>query len=178
MTNVLIIIGIAVAVAIAGVLIYAATKPSVMRYARATHIKAPPEKIFPFINDYRQWAAWSPYESKDPAMKRTFSGAAQGKGAVYAWEGDKNVGVGRMEIADTAPPGRVTIKLDFEKPFKANNIVDFTMEPKGDTTLVTWAMHGPCPFMAKVMSVFIDMDRMVGKDFEIGLANLKAAAER
>lgn len=177
MTIVWIIIAIIV-VAIAGVLIYAATKPSMMAYSRWTHVKAPPEKIFPLINDYKNWADWSPYEKKDPAMKRTFGGAPSGKGAVYAWEGNKNVGVGRMEIADTAPPGRVTIKLDFLKPFEAHNIVDFTMESKGDSTLVTWAMRGPCPYIGKVMSVFIDMDRMVGKDFEQGLANLKAVAER
>lgn len=177
MLKILAIAGAVVVVAIAVVLVYAATKPSVMRYARSTTIKAPPERIFALINDYRHWAAWSPYEKKDPAMKRSFSGAATGKGAVYAWEGDKNVGIGRMEIADTAPPGRITIKLDFVKPFEAHNIVDFTMEPLGDATTVTWAMHGPCPYFAKVMGVFIDMDRMVGKDFEIGLANLKAVAE-
>jgi hypothetical protein len=96
---------------------------------------------------------------------------------VYAWEGDKSVGTGRMEIADTAPPSRVTLKLDFTKPFEAHNMVDFTLEPKGDSSTVTWAMHGPVPYMAKIMHVLIDMDRMVGKDFEVGLANLKAVAE-
>ena len=177
MTIVWIILAIII-VFIAGVLIYASTKPSIMHYSRWAHVKAPPEKIFPLINDYKNWSAWSPYEKKDPGMKRTYSGAPAGKGAVYTWEGNKNVGTGRMEITDTAPPGRVTIKLDFVKPFEAHNIVDFTMESKGDATLVTWAMRGPCPFMGKVMSVFINMDRMVGKDFEAGLANLKAVAER
>jgi uncharacterized protein YndB with AHSA1/START domain len=155
-------------------------RPSPTRSAveRTASIKAPPEKIFPLINDFDNWGAWSPYEKKDPAMKRTRRGAASGKGAVYAWDGDRNVGKGRMEIADASPPSKVTLKLDFEKPFEAHNIVNFTMEPKGDVTSVTWAMHGPVPYMAKIVHVIFNMDRMVGQDFEAGLANLKALAER
>jgi uncharacterized protein YndB with AHSA1/START domain len=171
------IIVVLLVVGIGGVLAYAATKPDTFRVQRTTTIKAPPERVFPLREDFRTWGAWSPYEGKDPAMKRTYSGSAKGKGAVYAWEGDKNVGTGRMEIADTAPPSRVTLKLDFTKAFEAHNMVDFTLEPKGDSTTVTWAMHGPVPYMAKIMHVLIDMDRMVGKDFEVGLANLKAVAE-
>jgi hypothetical protein len=111
-------------------------------------------------------------------MKRSRSGAATGKGAVYEWDGDKNVGKGRMEIADASPPSKVTIKLDFEKPFEAHNIVEFTMTPRGAATDVSWDMHGPAPFVSKVMQVFFSMDDMVGKDFETGLANLKTLAER
>lgn len=172
------IIVIVAVVLVVAVLIYAATRPDTFRVQRVTSIKAPPQKIFPFINDFRNWGAWSPYEKKDPAMKRTFSGAANGQGAVYEWEGNNEVGQGRMEIMETAPPSRVTIKLDFVKPFEAHNIAEFTMDAQGDSTKVTWAMHGPNPFMAKVIHVFFDMDSMVGKDFEAGLANLKALAEK
>jgi len=171
-------IAIIVVVLLAGVLIFAATKPDTFRVQRAISIKAPPEKIFPFLNDLHHFGAWSPYEKKDPAMKRIFSGPASGKGAVYEWDGDKNVGKGRMEISDTAPPSNVTIKLDFVKPFEAHNIVVFTLEPKGDSTGVTWAMQGPVPYVAKIVHVFLDMDSMVGKDFESGLANLKAISEK
>jgi uncharacterized protein YndB with AHSA1/START domain len=160
------------------VLANAAAKPDTFRVERTASIKAPPEKIFPLINDFDNWGAWSPWEKKDPAMKRTRSGAASGKGSVYAWDGDKNVGKGRLEIAEASPPSKVTLKLDFEKPFAAHNIVNFTMEPQGDATTVTWAMHGPVPFLAKIVHVFLNIDRMVGQDFEAGLANLKALAER
>jgi uncharacterized protein YndB with AHSA1/START domain len=169
---------IVIVVLVAAVLIYAATRPDTFRVQRTTSIKAPPEKIFPLINDFHNFGAWSPYEKKDPNMKRTLSGATHGKGAVYDWEGDYNVGKGRMEITETSPPSRVTIKLDFVKPFETHNIVEFTLEPQGDSTSVTWAMHGPSPYVAKVMHVFFDMDSMVGKDFETGLANLKAIAEK
>jgi uncharacterized protein YndB with AHSA1/START domain len=160
------------------VLANAATKPDTFRVERTLSIKAPPEKIFALIDNFDNWGAWSPWEKKDPAMKRTRSGAASGKGSVYAWDGDKNVGKGRLEIAEASAPSKVTLKLDFEKPFEAHNIVNFTMEPKGDATSVTWAMHGAVPFLAKIVHVFLDMDRMVGQDFEAGLANLKALAER
>ena len=111
-------------------------------------------------------------------MKRSFSGAESGKSAVYAWDGNKNVGSGRMEILDTSVPSKITIKLDFFKPFEGHNTAEFTMLPQGDATSVTWLMHGPAPFMSKVMQVFINMDNMIGKDFEIGLANLKRLTEK
>jgi len=171
-------IAVVIVVLLAAVLVFAATKPDTFRVQRVTSIKAPPEKIFPYLNDLRSFGTWSPYEKKDPAMQRTFSGPASGKGAVYEWEGDKNVGKGRMEIADTAPPSKVAIKLDFVRPFEAHNIVEFTLAPKGDSTDVTWAMQGPVPYVAKIMHVFVDMDSMVGKDFEAGLANLKTVAEK
>ena len=172
------ILGVVLAVAVAGVLAYAATRPDVFQVQRSAAIKAPPEKIHPLINDLRAFNRWSPYEKKDPAMKRAYSGPESGKGAVYAWDGDRNVGKGRMEIADASLPSKVTLKLDFEKPFEAHNIVNFTMEPKGDATSVTWAMQGPVPYMAKIVHLIFNMDRMVGQDFEAGLANLKALAER
>jgi len=111
-------------------------------------------------------------------MKRTYSGAASGKGAVYAWDGNKNVGSGRMEILDASAPAKIVIKLDFFTPFEGHNTAEFTMLPQGDGTSLTWLMHGPAPFMAKIMHVFMNVDRMVGKDFEIGLANLKRLTEK
>jgi uncharacterized protein YndB with AHSA1/START domain len=171
------IIGIVIVVLIAGVLILAATKPDTFQVQRATSIKAPPEKIFALINDFNRWGAWSPWEKKDPTMKRTFGAATSGKGAIYAWEGNKDVGQGRMEIAESVPPSRVAIRLDFVKPFEAHNLVEFTLKPNGEETNITWAMRGETPYFAKIIHVFIDMDSMVGKDFETGLANLKAAAE-
>jgi uncharacterized protein YndB with AHSA1/START domain len=172
------IIAIVIVVLVAGVLILAATKPDTFRVQRAASIKAPPEKIFALINDFNRWGAWSPWEKKDPTMKRTFGAATSGKGAVYAWDGNKDVGQGRMEIAESVPPSKVALKLDFVKPFEAHNLVEFTLEPKGDATSVTWAMQGDTPYFAKIIHVFINMDKMVGKDFEAGLANLKANAEQ
>jgi len=174
----LVIIAITVAIAIAIVLILAATKPDTFSVQRATTVKAPPEKIFPSINDFHQWGTWSPWEDKDPAMKRTYSGAGSGKGAVYAWDGNKNVGTGRMEILEVSAPSKIVIKLDFFKPFEAHNTAEFTMLPQGDATCLTWLMHGPAPFMSKVMQVFMSMDKMIGKDFEAGLAKLKKLTER
>jgi carbon monoxide dehydrogenase subunit G len=171
-------IGIVIAVLIAGVLILAATKPDTFKFERKANIKAPPEKIFIFLNDYKQWGAWSPWEKKDPAMKRNFGATTVGKGATYAWEGNKDVGTGNMEITESVPSSKLTVKLNFEKPFKANNIVNFTLVPAGGGTDVTWSMEGQCNFMSKIMQVFVSMDKMVGPDFEAGLANLKAAAEK
>lgn len=167
-----------IVVVVAGILIYAATRPDMFRVQRTATIKAPPEKIFALINDLRSWSQWSPYEKKDPAMKRTFSGTASGKGAVYEWDGDNNVGKGRMEITEATPPGKILIKLDFIKPFEGHNTAEFTMEPRSDGTVVTWAMYGPASFMMKVMGLFMNMDNMIGNDFAAGLANLKAAAEK
>jgi uncharacterized protein YndB with AHSA1/START domain len=175
-------VAVALVVVIAGILIYATTLPDSFRVQRSASIKAPPDKIFALINDLRSWSAWSPYEKKDPAMKRAFSGAPSGKGAVYEWDGDKNVGKGRMEITEATPPGKIVIKLDFIKPFEGHNTAEFTMEAKGDNTAVTWAMYGACPYMAKVMRVvmapFMNIDDMIGNDFTAGLASLKATVEK
>ena len=167
---------VAIALLIAGLLLYASRRPDTFRVQRSARVNAPAEAIFPLINDYRNWTLWSPYEHRDPALKRTFSGPAIGPGSVYAWEGNKNVGSGRMEIVDTTP-NKIIIKLDFFKPFKASNVAEFTLEPKGPATDVTWAMHGPVPFLGKIMHLVIDCDKMIGKDFADGLASMKAAAE-
>jgi hypothetical protein len=173
-----IIVVVIIAVLIIGVLIFAATRPDMFRVQRSASIKAPPEIIFAFINDFNRWGAWSPWEKKDPAMKRTFGATASGLGAVYSWEGNKNVGQGSMEIVESTPSSLVRIKLDFLKPLEAHNIAEFALAVQGDTTNVTWAMYGPATFITKLMGVFVSMDRMVGKDFEAGLANLKAVAEK
>lgn len=169
---------IVLVLAIAGVLLYAGTKPDDFGVRRTASIKAAPERIYPLIADFRQWPSWSPYEAKDPAMKRTLGTVAAGPGATYAWEGNKEVGQGDMTITTVEAPQRVSIRLNFIKPFAATNQVDFVLEPQGDSTRVTWDMHGPAPYVTKLMSTFFDMDRMIGRDFELGLANLKAAAER
>lgn len=163
---------------LASVLLYAATRPDTFRVQRTANIAAPPEKVFALINDLHSWAGWSPWEKMDPAMRKTYSGAPQGTGAVLEWDGNKDVGTGRMEIVSMVPPSKVLIKLDFLKPFEAHNQAEFTLEGKGTFTTVSWAMYGPQPYMMKVMGLFCSMDRMVGGQFETGLANLKTLAEK
>lgn len=163
---------------VAAVLIYAATKPDSFRIQRSVVIKAAPETIFPFINDFRKWETWSPWEKIDPDLKRTYGGVASGVGAVYEWSGNKDIGQGRMEIIESAPASKVVLKLDFMKPFEAHNMVEFTMVAQGDSTTVTQAMYGPSPYMSKLMTIFFSMEKMVGSKYEEGLANLKAQAEK
>jgi uncharacterized protein YndB with AHSA1/START domain len=166
------------AIVLSGVLFLAASRPDRFRVQRRARINAPPQRIFPMINDFDAWQEWSPWERLDPALKRTRTGSSSGVGSVYAWEGNKKVGTGRMEIVESVPPRHVIIKLDFLKPFEAHNIAEFTLHPEGDATDVVWLMHGPSPFMARLFGVFMDMDKLIGKDFEKGLANMKAEAER
>ena len=178
MFEIIAIVAVVLAVAIAVVLILAASKPNTFSVQRAIAIKAPPERIFPLINDFHQWGTWSPYENKDPAMKRSYSGAERGQGAVYGWEGNKNVGSGRMEILDAQAPSKIVIKLDFFTPFEGHNTAEFTMLPQGNATSVTWLMHGPAKFIHRLMQVFMNLDTMIGKDFEVGLVNLKNITEK
>ena len=172
------VIAILLAVGLAGILVFALTKPDTFRVERSLAVKAPASAIYPQVADFHRWTGWSPYESRDPAMKRAFGGAGAGKGATYAWDGNNNVGAGHMEILEASGPSKLRIKLDFERPFEGHNIAEFTFVPQGDATLVTWAMYGPAPFLSKVMQVFINMDRMIGKDFEAGLASLKTLTEK
>ena len=169
---------IAVVVVLAGVLGFAATRPDSFRIERSAVITAPPEKIFAQVNDLKAWTAWSPWEKIDPALKRTYSGPPGGKGAAYAWDGNKDVGTGRMEIAESVVPSKITIKLDFLKPFEAHNTAEFTFARQGDATIVTWAMYGPSPYLSKLIGMAFNMDRMVGGQFETGLANLKSITEK
>lgn len=176
------IIGAVVASALVGVMIAAMLLPSAFRIERTMTIKAPPEAIFPLLTDLRAWQGWSPWEGKDPALKRVYSGPTSGPGAAYAWEGNDAVGAGRMEITDVTVPSRMAMRLDFLRPFEAHNQVLFTLTPteggaRGATT-VSWVMTGENPFLAKVVQVFVSIDAMVGPDFEAGLANLRRSAEK
>ena len=171
------IIIVVIALAVGIVLAIAASKPDSFRIQRATNIKSPPEKIFPHLEDLHAHSAWSPFE-KDPNMKRTHSGAPKGKGAVYEWHGNRQVGSGRIAITDTVPNSKVMLKLDMFRPFTAHNVVEFSLVPNGSGTNVSWAMQGQQPFMAKLVGTFINCDKMVGTQFEEGLAKLKAIAER
>jgi uncharacterized protein YndB with AHSA1/START domain len=170
------VILITVVAAVGLLLIYVATRPDNFRIERSVRIEAPPERIYGLIDDLHQFNRWNPFLRKDPATQGTYSGTPSGKGARYAWQSEK-VGVGQMEIVETAAPSNVTMNLDFIKPYEAHNIADFTLKPEAGATQVTWAMHGPAPFLSKLIEVFVSMDRMVGKDFEDGLGNLKTLAE-
>jgi uncharacterized protein YndB with AHSA1/START domain len=176
-TNMLKLIVIALVVLLALILIYAATRPDTFHVERSISIKAPPEKIFALINDFRQWDAWTPY-NKDPAMKKTYSANTSGKGAHYAWEGNKEVGQGEITITDTTPPREIEMELHMIKPFEGRNHVVFSIDAAGDSTKVIWALEDRHTYFVKLLSVFLNLDKMIGSDFETGLAKLKAVAER
>lgn len=173
--TVLIILAVAIAafVALVG---YAATKPDTVRYARSARINAPPDRIAPLIVDFRNWPIWSPWEKRDPQLKRSYGGSPSGVGATYAWDGNRSIGSGRMEILE-ATPKHIRIKLDFITLFKASNTAEFTFTPQGSSTDIDWVMTAENRLIGKVMSLFMDLDKMIGKDFESGLAGMKAAAE-
>lgn len=158
--------------------IFAARRPDEFSVRRTTDIRAPAEAIFALINDFRQWPKWSPWEKLDPNLERTLSGAEAGRSSVYEWQGDKRVGAGRMEIVDSVPHSRIDIKLSFRKPFKAENRTTFMITPVDGASRVLWEMTGNNNFMFKLMGLVMDMDKMVGADFEKGLAAMKAEAER
>jgi hypothetical protein len=172
------IIATVVVIIIAAVLLFATTGPDTFRFQRTASIVAPPEKIFPFINDLQRFNTWNPYEKKDPNMKGAYSGPGAGKGAAYAFAGNKDVGKGSIEITESSPPNQVSMRLTMLEPFEARNNVEFTLQPRGETTDVTWAIEGAVPYFMKIVHLFINMDRMVGRDFETGLASLKALAEK
>lgn len=170
-------IGAVILAAIVAILVIAASKPDTFVVERMTTINASPEKIAPLINDFHNWDQWSPWAKLDPGMKVTYSGAPSGVGAVYEWQGNSKVGSGRMQIVSVTPT-RTTIRLDFLKPFASHNTANFLIEPEGTGTRVTWVMDGPMTFFpGKLMSVFTSMDKIIGPDFDKGLAGIKAAAE-
>lgn len=173
----LITVAIAIAVIVLLVLIYAATKPDSFHVERAIDIRAPREKIFSLINDFHQWDAWTPY-NKDPAMKKTYGGNVSGIGATYAWEGNKAVGKGEIAITDSVPSSRIAFDLHMITPFEGRNHVVFALKTAGENTSVTWILEDKHAYLVKVMSVFMNMDKMIGKDFEAGLAKLKSVAEK
>lgn len=156
----------------------AMTKADTFSLQRETTINAPREKVFALINDFHEWGKWSAWEKLDPNMKRTFGGAPSGPGSTYAWEGNSDAGAGQMEITSSTAPSKVEIKLDFTKPFESHNITEFTIDSTAAGTHVVWNMHGPNPFISKIMSVFVSVDKLVGPDFEKGLASMKTEAEK
>ena len=166
-------------IAVVGVvLLYANSRPDTFRVERRATIQAPPERVFAMLNDFREWMAWSPWEKLDPAMQRTYGGAERGVGATYAWSGNKKAGAGQMTITAAEPSTRLGIRLEFTKPFASTNTTEFALTPGAGGTTVSWVMQGPCPFLFRLFGAFLNMDRMIGPDFEAGLANLKAIAER
>ena len=169
---------IVVVVIVLGVLGLAAVQPDTFTVQRQVSVSAAPDKPYALVNDFHRWGEWSPWEALDPAMKRSHAGPASGQGAIDPWEGNTAVGAGRMEITSAQPATRVEIRLDFLRPFEGHNTTVFTLTPQGAATTVTWTMTGPMPFVSKLMSVFVSMDKLIGKDFEAGLVKLKAAAEK
>lgn len=168
-----IVLGLLVVVLLAVI----ATRPDSFRVERSAEIGAPAAAVFPLVNDFHQWAGWSPWDKLDPAMKRTYEGSPVGAGAIYTWAGNKDVGAGKMTILESQPDQQVHILLEFLKPFPATNTTRFTFSPSGSATKLTWSMEGKANFMSKAFGLFMDMDKMIGKDFENGLAGIKRIAE-
>jgi carbon monoxide dehydrogenase subunit G len=154
-----------------------AMRPSDFRVARSATMSAPPAAVFAQVNDFHNWEAWSPYAKRDPAMKKTYEGAAAGAGAVYTWSGNNEVGEGRTTITESRPNELVRIRLEFVRPFAGTNAGEFTFKPEGNGTVVTWSLAGKYNFLSKAVGLFINMDKMIGGDFETGLAQMKAVVE-
>jgi hypothetical protein len=171
------IILIALAVAVAVFAIVVALQPAEFRVARSTTMAAPPQVVFAQVDDLRKWEGWNPWQKVDPAMKLNFTGPPAGPGASYSWVGNKEVGEGRLTIVESRPNDLVRIKLEFMKPFTATNMATFTFMPQGNQTAVTWSMEGRNNFFAKALHLVMNMDRMVGGEFEKGLADMKRIAE-
>jgi len=171
-----ILLGVAVMIVILVIVI--ATRPAKFRIERSIKIAAPPASAFALVNDFHRWGAWSPWEKMDPNLQRTYAGAESGQGAIYSWKGNNKVGEGRMTIEQVQPDSKLVIKLEFFRPFKATNTATFTFIPDGDGTTVNWAMDGCNGFVSKAFHMLMDMDKLVGADFERGLAAMKDQAER
>jgi carbon monoxide dehydrogenase subunit G len=171
-------IAVSVLVVIAAILVFAATKPNVVRVRRSLSIQAPPDKIFALINDFHNWSRWAPQDKDDPTMKRTYSGPGNGVGAISYWDSTGSAGKGRMEIMESLAPRKISINVDFLKPFAAHNINEFDLEPDGTSTKVTWSMQGTNVYLMKLMGIFVNIDRVMGKHFETGLDNLNAAVQQ
>lgn len=171
-----ILAGFAVLVVILVVVV--ATRPADFRYERSITVAAPPSAVFPHLNDLRKWQEWSPFAKKDPDAKVVFEGPAEGKGAAMSWAGDQNVGEGKMTITETKPNEMVQYRLDFIKPFTGTNVAEFTFTPEGNGTKVVWSMTGKNNFVSKAFCLFVDCEKMIGDDFEKGLADLKGLVEK
>ena len=168
---------VALAVIIVVLVVIVALQPSDFRVARSTTISAPPPAVFAQVNDFHKWEAWNPWGKIDPAMKQTYEGAPAGPGAIYTWSGNNEVGEGRMTITDSRPSDLIRVKLEFFKPFAGTNTAEFAFKPEGNQTLVTWSMFGEKNFMAKAVHLVMNMDKMIGGQFEKGLADMKSAVE-
>jgi hypothetical protein len=173
------IVTLAIVVVITGTILYADTRPNIIQVTRSITIQAPAEKIFPHIDDFHHWPGWAPQDKEDPTMKRIYSGEQSGTGAISDWQGSGNTGKGRMTITESTAPNKVVVKVDFVRPFAAHNVNEFVLQPNepGTSTTVTWTMRGRNMFFMKIMGVFVNMDRMLGKHFEAGLQNLKLVSE-
>jgi len=168
---------IALAAILAIAVVAVATRPSEFRVARTTTIAAPPSAVFVHVNDFRKWDAWNPWAKIDPAMKQSYEGAPAGAGAVYVWAGNSQVGEGRMTMTESRPGEAIRIRMEFLKPLAATSTALFTFRPEGDQTVVTWGMEGRNNFVAKAIHLVMNMDRMIGGQFEKGLAQLKSVVE-
>lgn len=155
----------------------AASKPDEYHVQRSVTVNAPPDKIYAYVSDFKKWKTWSPFEEMDPEMERAYTGPESGKGSMYEWKGNDKVGQGRMEIVEATVPAKLAINLDMVKPFESQDKAEFTLQPAGSATTVTWAMTGHSPFLCKVMQVFSSMDTMIGGEFDRGLGKLKAISE-
>ena len=168
---------IALAVIVVVLVVVVATRPTEFRVARTATIAAPAPAVFAQVDDFHRWEAWNPWAKIDPAMKQTYEGAPAGIGAIYTWAGNHEVGEGRMTLTESRPSDLIRVRLEFLKPFKATNVAEFTFRPEGNQTAVTWSMTGRNTFMAKAVHLFMNMDRMVGGQFEKGLAQMKSVVE-
>lgn len=171
------LLGIAAVVLVSAVVVFIRSRPDRFRVERSAVIHAPADTVFAMLNDFHQWGRWSPYEKLDPNLTRRFEGPASGAGAVYAWSGNSKAGEGRMTILESRPGERVSIQMEFFKPFAATNQATFTLAASEKGTQVTWSLEGENTLMGKAISAFLDMDKLLGKDFEEGLANLDTAAQ-
>jgi hypothetical protein len=177
MLEVFLIVLLVLAAIVAVFVAVVAMQPSEFRVTRSATMSAPPSDVFAQVNDFHKWQAWSPWAKLDPAMKLTYDGAPAGTGAIYAWAGNSKVGEGRMTMTESHPSELITIKLEFMKPFKATHTAEFTFKPQGNQTVATWSMLGRKNFILKAFGLFMSMDKMVGGDFEKGLANMKSLVE-
>ena len=168
---------IALAVIVIVVVVVVAARPAEFRVARTARIADPPAAVFAQVNDFHKWDAWNPWATLDPAMKQSYAGAPAGAGAVYTWAGNSHVGEGRMTLTESRPSDLIRIKMEFLKPFAGTSTAEFTFRPEGDQTVVTWSMEGRNNFMAKAIHLVMNMDTMIGGQFEKGLAQMKAVAE-
>jgi uncharacterized protein YndB with AHSA1/START domain len=175
--KVLLGIGAAVVLIVVVLAVIVAMQPSEFRIERSAVIAAPPAAVFAQVNDFHNWEMWSPWAKLDPAAKNSFEGAPAGKGAAFAWAGNKKVGEGRMTITESRPNELIRIKLEFLKPFEATNTGEFTFRPEGERTAVTWSMYGHNNFISRAVFLFVNMDTALGSEFDKGLASMKSAAE-